>query len=130
MHHRDSRNNSSVVKAGVVQWMNAGMGIIHSERPSGELASNGGTQEIIQLWINTPQSGKMLQPEYQAYQKEELPKISSELSLVAGTQGESEGPAKSEMPIVAVMGVLQAGEKVQLKTPFEHSMLYTIERWA
>lgn len=126
VHHRDSRNNSSVVKAGGVQWMNAGMGIIHSERPSSELTSKGGTQEIIQLWINTPQSGKMNQPEYQAFQNEELPKLSGNLSVVAGNQDEISGPAKSEMPINAVMGVLTPGEKLTLDTPYEHSMLYVL----
>ncbi|MEP5611022.1 MAG: pirin family protein [Cyclobacteriaceae bacterium] len=126
VHHRDSRNNSSVVKAGGVQWMNAGMGIIHSERPSNELTSKGGTQEIIQLWINTPQSGKMHQPEYQAFQNEDLPKISSELSVVAGKQGEISGPAKSEMPIAAAMGVIKPGEKITLSSPYQHSMLYVL----
>lgn len=126
VHHRDSRNNSSVVKAGGVQWMNAGMGIIHSERPSSDLTSQGGTQEIIQLWINTPQAGKMNQPEYQAFQNEDLPKLSEQLSVVAGLQGETSGPAKSEMPIVAVMGTIQSGEKVMLQSPYSHSMLYVL----
>ena len=94
--------------------------------PSNELAKAGGTQEIIQLWINTPQSGKMLQPEYQAYQKEDLPKIGNELSVVAGTQGEAKGPAKSEMPIGAVMGTINAGEKIHLDVPFQHSFLYVL----
>ena len=62
VHHRDSRGNSSIVKAGGVQWMNAGMGIIHSERPSKEFAEKGGEQEIIQLWINTPAAQKMKEP--------------------------------------------------------------------
>ncbi|MEP1096107.1 MAG: pirin family protein [Cyclobacteriaceae bacterium] len=126
VHHRDSRNNSSVVKAGGVQWMNAGMGIIHSERPSSELTSMGGTQEIIQLWINTPQSGKMNQPEYQAFQNEDLPKLSEQLSVVAGKQDKISGPAKSEMPIAAVMGTIKAGEKITLNSPYQHSMLYIL----
>jgi redox-sensitive bicupin YhaK (pirin superfamily) len=126
VHHRDSRDNSSVVKAGGVQWMNAGMGIIHSERPSKNLTKEGGTQEIIQLWINTPQDGKMNQPEYQAFQKQDLPKIQSHVSLVAGQQGEISGPAKSEMPIVAIMGTLLSSESIIIKAPFEHSFLYVL----
>ncbi len=126
VHHRDSRDNSSVVKAGGVQWMNAGMGIIHSERPSSELTDQGGTQEIIQLWINTPQSGKMNPPQYQAFQKADMPKISAELSLVAGKQGTTTGPAKSEMPVVAVMGIIKSGEEISIEAPFEHSMLYVL----
>ena len=52
VHHRDSRGNDSVIGEGGVQWMTAGMGIIHSERPPAELTENGGDQEIIQLWVN------------------------------------------------------------------------------
>ena len=33
VHHRDSRGNNSTIYAGGAQWMNAGMGILHSERP-------------------------------------------------------------------------------------------------
>ena len=65
VHHRDSRGNSQIAHKGDVQWLNAGAGIIHSERPSQELSDRNGTQEIIQLWINTPAANKMKQPFYQ-----------------------------------------------------------------
>ena len=126
VHHRDSRGNSSIVKAGGVQWMNSGMGIIHSERPSSELASTGGTQEIIQLWINASKSEKMNPPEYQAFQKEEMPKITRDISLVAGTQNKQVGPAKTEMPITAVMGTIGAGDRLELKASHDHSFLYVL----
>ena len=51
VHHRDSRGNNQIARKGEVQWMNAGAGIIHSERPSQDLVDSGGHQEIIQLWI-------------------------------------------------------------------------------
>ena len=58
LHHRDSRGNNQIAKEGEVQWMHAGAGIIHSERPSEALAARNGTQEIIQLWINSPADKK------------------------------------------------------------------------
>ena len=64
VHHRDSRGNSQIAKAGEVQWMHAGAGIIHSERPSADMAESRDYQEIIQLWINSPKSSKMKIPEY------------------------------------------------------------------
>lgn len=127
VHHRDSRGNSSVVKAGGVQWMNAGMGVVHSERPSVELATEGGTQEIIQLWINTPKAKKMNPPEYQAFQNEDLPKISNNLSLVSGSEGEQDGPAKTEMPIKAIMGQMAIGETISLNAPYSHTLMYILE---
>jgi len=126
VHHRDSRNNSSVVKAGGVQWMNAGMGIVHSERPSHELAESGGTQEIVQLWINTPQSKKMDQPVYQAFQKEELPKISEDISLIAGNEGQINGPIHAELPVKAVMGVLGKGNLLSLSIDYQHAFIYVL----
>ena len=46
VHHRDSRGHDSTVYAGGAQWMNAGMGIIHSERPPNDIHEIGGRQEI------------------------------------------------------------------------------------
>jgi redox-sensitive bicupin YhaK (pirin superfamily) len=87
VNHRDSRGNNEIVSKGGVQWMNAGMGIIHSERPSPELAKNGGKQEIIQLWINTPAAHKMDQPAYFSLNHSDIPKLNSrgvEIDIVAG----------------------------------------------
>ena len=73
VHHRDSRGNDSVVYAGGAQWMNAGRGIIHSERPPHDIHEIGGRQEIIQLWINSPSANKMDQPEYYPLQAGDVP---------------------------------------------------------
>ena len=53
--------------------MNAGMGIIHSERPPADIQAIGGKQEIIQMWINTPASHKMDEPVYIPLTAEEIP---------------------------------------------------------
>jgi len=131
VHHRDSRGNSSIVKAGGVQWMNAGMGIIHSERPSKEFAARGGEQEIIQLWINTPAAKKMDQPKYFALQQEDMPKvggIAGDVRVVAGTFQDQDGPAKGEFPITALMGELHAGDELLLNKPAEeNAFLYVLE---
>jgi len=71
VHHRDSRGNDNTIYTGGAQWMNAGMGIIHSERPPYNIHEIGGRQEIIQLWINTPASHKMDQPAYYPLSAEE-----------------------------------------------------------
>lgn len=90
VNHKDSRGNNAVVGEGGVQWMNAGMGIIHSERPPAPLAENGGEQEIIQLWINTPAALKMQQPAYFSLDEQSMPLLIEDagnvkLKLVAGT---------------------------------------------
>lgn len=82
VHHRDSRGNNSVIYEGGAQWMNAGRGIIHSERPPADIHERGGRQELIQLWINTPAAHKMDQPMYFPVASEEVPETLSPDKLI------------------------------------------------
>ena len=114
VHHRDSRGNDGVIYEGGVQWMNAGMGIIHSERPPKEIAENGGTQEFIQLWVNSPIKSKMKQPEYYPLSLDETPQKWDEGKLVhiAVSVGEFEdlkGPIQSETNVVAIRADFKKG---------------------
>lgn len=83
VHHRDSRGNDNIIYEGGTQWMNAGMGMIHSERPPANIFDIGGQQEIIQLWVNTPAKNKMDQPNYFPLTAEETPVVKSEDNLIA-----------------------------------------------
>ena len=130
VHHRDSRGNSSIVKAGGVQWMDAGMGIIHSERPSSALAENGGTQEIVQIWINLPSTLKMSQPLYKAVQQEEMsriPGLKGDVRVVAGSFAGAKGAMQSKQGVTALMGTLAAEDEITLtKAAGENAMLYLL----
>jgi len=133
VHHRDSRGNSAIVHAGGVQWMDAGMGIMHSERPSKELAEKGGSQEIVQLWVNTPAARKMDQPNYQALQENDIPSISiddvgSNIHVVAGTFEGVKGPAHSKLDLLMLNVTMKAGIKRQFEIPTDHqTLLYVVK---
>ena len=133
VHHRDSRGNSGVVSEGGVQWMNAGMGMIHSERPSEELAKNGGHQEIIQLWVNTPGKHKMDQPYYVALKKEDIPQLSPDkgdgyIQLVSGEMNGLQGKVKTQIPLLSAMGKLHTGsEHVFVVPEGRNSALYLLD---
>lgn len=102
VNHRDSRGNNSIVEAGGVQWMNAGKGIIHSERPSLELAATGGKQEIIQIWINSPAQFKQEQPKYYALHKDTIPTIKQDnllIKVVAGNYNGVQGFNEMQSPM-------------------------------
>jgi len=114
VHHRDSRGNNAVVKAGGVQWLDAGMGIIHSERPSVAFAEKGGEQEIVQLWVNTPAVHKMDQPNYQAINNEDMPKINlanelGAIHVVAGNYKNIKGTAKSKAELIILRADFKPG---------------------
>lgn len=133
VHHRDSRGNDSNVLAGGVQWMNAGMGIIHSERPPDNIHEMGGRQEIIQLWINTPAKHKMDQPVYYPLSGEEAPAVKSEDGKVEGKifSGEllgTKGPIPSQAVVNAATLELKAGGKISIPIPSQHNaMIYLLD---
>src|SRR5688500_4123529 len=115
VHHRDSRGNDSVVYEGGAQWMNAGMGVMHSERPPKDIHDIGGRQEIIQLWINTPAKHKMDQPEYFALPEDAMPKFVTpdgrvSMSVIAGELMGKKGTVPTKSPVnAATMGILKGG---------------------
>ena len=119
--HADSGGHQSIIGAGGVQWMTAGMGIIHSERPPAELTENGGDQEIIQLWVNLPAAHKMVQPRYQGFSKEEIPVIESgngaTLQVVAGQLDTVKGPVQTYIPVTALNGSFEAGSSINISLP-------------
>jgi quercetin 2,3-dioxygenase len=72
--HKDSSGANSVIKAGGVQWMTAGSGLIHAEVSSEEFKTIGGPLEILQLWVNLPAQYKMVEPKYVGLQEDAIPK--------------------------------------------------------
>jgi quercetin 2,3-dioxygenase len=69
MRHEDHLGNVGELKAGGVQWMTAGRGVIHSEMPQQER----GRMRGFQLWINLPAHEKMKPAAYRDIPAEEIP---------------------------------------------------------
>jgi redox-sensitive bicupin YhaK (pirin superfamily) len=128
VHHRDSRGNNNIVYEGGTQWMNAGMGIIHSERPPKNIFEKGGTQEIIQLWVNTPARHKMEQPSYFPLTAENTPVYKSndglvKINVVAGEIENIKGPISPLSPINTFTAEFIKGGKYFFSIPAEHNLL-------
>lgn len=127
VHHRDSRGNNQIAKAGEVQWMHAGMGIIHSERPSDNTIKQKMHQEIVQLWINSPAASKMKEPAYTHVNEEDFPRIAtldglSDIKLISGNysdsnQKELKGKIKGESELLIMWGVAKEGAQVTVDIP-------------
>jgi len=82
MEHKDSRGHAGSLRAGDVQWMTAGAGVVHSEMPSREFMRAGGRMHGFQLWVNLPQRDKMMKPRYQEISSSQIPKATSADGLV------------------------------------------------
>lgn len=85
MRHQDHLGNTGDLKAGGVQWMSAGRGIIHSEMPQQEA----GRMRGFQLWINLPATEKMKAAAYRDIQATEIPVVElaggGRVKVIAGT---------------------------------------------
>lgn len=131
IHHRDSAGNDAVVQAGGTQWMHAGNGIIHSERPSAKLAQEGGVQEIIQFWVNTPAKYKMEPPYYLPLSEQETPKMEGDkysIQVVAGEYQGIKGPAKIFSPMLLLRGHIETNGIVEFTIPKHfNTLLYLLD---
>ncbi|WP_207514675.1 pirin family protein [Longitalea luteola] len=130
--HRDNAGNDEVIKAGGVQWMFAGRGILHSEGPTNEFLQQGGVQELIQLWINAPRANKWDKPFYQSAAAEQLPRVIDEegiqFRLASGDYNGQTGPIQNFTPVVSMVGEIAAGREIELHaTPDYWTLLYVIK---
>jgi len=119
--HADSADHQSVIRAGGVQWMTAGSGIVHAEISPPEFLREGGPLEILQLWINLPARLKMSKPRYIGLQVDSIPAVTlsggGELKLIAGEHGESTGPIETLTGVFLSTLSLPAGTRNRLTVP-------------
>lgn len=132
IHHRDSRGHDQIAKDGEVQWMHAGNGIIHSERPSKAMVEKGGSFEIVQLWINSPSDKKRAAPDYQYLSKDHFVSFLSSdgkinNQLIAGHYHQLVSDTRIQSELVVIWGEGSAGGMMTYDVPqgFQ-SMLYVI----
>src|SRR6187399_431502 len=62
---KGSHGGGGAITNGDTQWMTAGSGLLHIERPPESLVVSGGLFHGLQLWVNLPKSMKMSPPRYQ-----------------------------------------------------------------
>jgi len=125
LEHRDSAGNSGRIGVGDVQWMTAASGLVHEEKHSKAFTQQGGTLEIIQLWVNLPAAHKMIAPRYQEILASDIPALpigsgQSYVRVIAGEFPVSEGsqtkkgPAKTFTPLDVLDVRLLAGQTLDL----------------
>lgn len=131
LRHKDSRGNEGILEAGDVQWMTAGMGIIHSEQVSKAFRESGGLLEGIQLWVNLPKAQKMVQPRYQDIKAASIPVIKEdgiEIKVVAGAYKGTKGPALTYTPIKAWQIKANQGAQTTIEIPADYNaILYIVK---
>jgi len=129
--HKDSTGYTSNIKAGGIQWMTAGSGIIHSELSSEAFKQNGGGVEILQLWVNLPSRLKNTAPHYIGLQKEEVPEVplgngNGVVHLVSGSWNGIQAPIQSLADVHLSTIELQKGAQQDVLVPADRTVLFYI----
>jgi redox-sensitive bicupin YhaK (pirin superfamily) len=133
LYHQDSRGNKSTIGPGGIQWLDAGMGIIHSERPAKGFAYDGGKLELVQLWINLPERQKMSLPAYYECTEGQATKLASAsgqstIYLYSGSINGDTGPLKTYHPTASALIDLAAGDTCDLTlSEYQTTFLYLID---
>jgi len=126
MEHKDSRGHAGRLRAGDVQWMTAGAGVVHSEMPSREFARDGGRMHAFQLWVNLPQRDKMMKPRYQEIPNSQIPKATSvdglvTVSVIAGEAMGQRAVIETRTPIIYLHYRLEPGGAVTEQVPSDYN---------
>jgi quercetin 2,3-dioxygenase len=130
--HHDSNGGGGVITDGDTQWMTAGAGILHIERPPEWLVTSGGLFHGLQLWVNLPSRDKLADPRYQDIRGNAVSLLSSPdggalLRVIAGEVDGHPGPGVTYSPIAVVHATLQPGAEVDLPwRPDFNALVYTL----
>jgi redox-sensitive bicupin YhaK (pirin superfamily) len=128
MEHEDSAGHRGSLRAGDVQWMTAGAGIIHAEMPSRALREHGGRVHGFQVWVNLPASLKMTTPRYQELSGTEIPQAQTadgraRVRVVAGEALGARAVIDTHTPIVYQDWSLAPGGDVTIAVGRDHRAL-------
>jgi quercetin 2,3-dioxygenase len=117
--HHDSNGGGGVIAEGDTQWMTAGSGILHDERPTDDFLARGGVMHGVQLWVNLPAAKKFTPPRYQAITGDRLTLLTSPdggalVRLIAGNLGSASGPGVTHTPITYAHATLEPGARLSV----------------
>jgi redox-sensitive bicupin YhaK (pirin superfamily) len=130
--HSDSNGGGGVITNGDTQWMTAGAGILHIEKPPEALVVSGGLFHGIQLWVNLPRDLKWSAPRYQDLRAREVALVSSAdggalVRVIAGEVAGHAGPGSTYTPMTLVHATLSPGARLALPwRPDYNALLYVL----
>ncbi|XP_005111034.1 pirin [Aplysia californica] len=113
--HQDFLGHKGKIKAGDLQWMTAGRGIVHCEMPGGDTESHG-----LQLWVNLKKAEKMVEPAYQELSDKDIPrgdKGGVKVKVIAGEAFGVKSPVYTRTPTSYLDFVMSPGSQLDQPIP-------------
>jgi redox-sensitive bicupin YhaK (pirin superfamily) len=113
------RDEGGVIKAGEVQWMTAGKGIIHSEN----VASRGKVR-LLQLWLTLPKDCRWMPPAFQDIHTDAVPvrrEPGVTVRVYSGASGNARSRTRNQVPVTLVELVMDVGASVDQDLPTSYN---------
>jgi len=126
--HNDSNGGGGVITNGDTQWMTAGAGILHIEKPPEWLVVKGGLFHGFQLWVNLPAAQKWSPSRYQDIRASEVALATSPdggalIRIIAGDLGGLAGPGSTYTPMTLVHATLSPGARLSIPWRADYNAL-------
>jgi hypothetical protein len=126
--HQDSNGGGGLITNGDTQWMTAGAGILHIERPPEALIASGGLFHGFQLWVNLPAAQKWVPARYQDIRAGNVALLASYdggalLRVIAGEVAGHRGPGITHTPISLAHVTVSPGARLVLPWPRDFNAL-------
>ncbi len=126
--HADSHGGGGTISDGDTQWMTAGSGVLHIERPPEWLVRSGGRFHGLQLWVNLPRAAKLRAPRYQDLAAGQVGLLASPdggafVRVIAGELAGVRGPGVTHTPILFAHATLAPGALLEVPWPTDYNAL-------
>ncbi len=126
--HQDTTGGGGLITDGATQWMTAGAGIQHIEKPPERLVAKGGLFHGIQLWVNLPAAKKWIPPRYQDIEAADVALLSNDdgsslVRVIAGELAGHKGPGVTQTPITYLHATIAPDARLMLPWPRDFNAL-------
>jgi len=126
--HSDSNGGGGVITNGDTQWMTAGAGILHIEKPPEALVVSGGLFHGIQLWVNLPKARKWSPSRYQDIRATQVALLASTdggalVRVIAGNLAGHPGPGVTYTPMTLLHATLSPEARLSLPWRADYNAL-------
>src|SRR4051794_28528517 len=130
IEHRDSLGNVQSIRAGDVNWMTAGRGIVHSERTPGMERAAGHGLHGIQTWVALPLDSEEVEPSFHHHAADQLPEFKLDgvnLRLIAGQALGQRSPVTTYTRMFYLAAEFPAGSDFLLPPEHIERAVYAVD---
>jgi redox-sensitive bicupin YhaK (pirin superfamily) len=127
--HRDSLGSEQIIRAGDINWMTAGRGIVHSERTPPALRATGGRAHGLQLWVGLPREHEEVAPSFHHYEAATLPTVragAAEVRVLVGEAFGARSPVATLWPTTYLDVHLPSGGAFDVPTDAAARAVYVV----